>query len=399
MIMQRFTLALLLVLTGLLAPGLAWAVIPTVTVSSPTSPIATSPITFVITFDQPVTGLVAGELTVVNGTLLSLQQVTSGTYSAQWVASVSPTSEGNVSLAVVISAASNAAAESSQASNTCVVVYDTPPVATVTVPVASLSGVTFSIHFNQAWSISDISKLAVTGASISTQGLVSATPYNTYDVQVVPYGNGTVSIQVGAGTFIDSGTLTNAATSGSVTVGAASTGTEAHVTSLQFTSPANRSYATGDAVNLDVIFSRPVTVMGLPIGAPALALNATGSAGITSSAAYVSTSGTHLSLRFTVLAGHYSSALDALSSNALTLGNGGGIVGDDSYLALLTLPAPGSSTSLRGSGVIGINYQPPKDPVDAVAGKSTTNACGLGSGVGVMLTGLLAGLALARRRR
>jgi hypothetical protein len=394
MTMQRFTLALLLLLTGQL-----WAINPTVTITPISGSSATSPITFTITFDQPISGLTVGKLTVGNGTITNLAQVTSGTYSAQWLATVTPTAQGAVTLLVPTSVVQNAASEPNQQSNTATVTYDTAPVATISITTASLSGVTFSIHFDQVWSISDVSKITVAGASITSQATVTATPFNTYDLQVVPYGNGTVSLHVGAGAFVDSGTLTNAAVTGTVTVGTASTGTEARVTSLTFLSAVDRSYSTGDAIDLDVVFSRPVTVQGLPVGAPALALNATGSASTASSAAYLSTTGSHVTLRYTVLAGHYTSALDAVSTSALTLGNAGGIVGDDNFLAILTLPSPGSSTSLRGSGAVGVNYTPPKPPVDSVAGSDTTSSCGLGSGVGLMLGSFLAGMALVRRRR
>ena len=132
---------------------------------------------------------------------------------------------------------------------------------------------------------------------------------------------------------------------------------------------------------------------------PRLTLNSTATSSVAAAAVYQSVSGSTMRMRYTVVSGQSTPALDAISSDALQVGNQGAIVGDDGYLAILSLPNPGSSTSLRGSGAVGINYIPPKPGIGAAAGDDTTDSCGVGSGVGIMLAGGLLLLGWRRRNR
>ncbi len=298
-----------------------------------------------------------------------------------------------MSLQIPAGAAQNAANEDNSLSNLAAVIYDTPPVVTVGVTTASLTSVVFHLGFDQAWSLSDVTRLAVVGGNITAQAADGATPIPGYDVTVVPYGSGTLTLTVGAGTFVDGSSLPNAAVSKPVTVGASSTGSEARVTGLTFVSAVDRTYTTGQAVDLLVNFTRPVTVRGTP----SLQLNATGTATVAAVASYQSASGAQLAFRYVVTDGNYSPSLDAVNSAALVLGANGGIVGDDAFLASTTLPAPGAAGSLSANGPVGINYTPPKPAVDSVAGPDSTDSCGAGSGIGLVLGA--GALAFGARRR
>lgn len=388
-------LRILLLLTALFAS--LTAATPTTTVSTAADSATVSPLTFTITFNQQVQGLLATSLVVTNGTVSNLQAVTAGTLSAQWVATVVPAGQGAVTLQVPAGAAQNSLLEGNQLSNIATITYDTAPIATITVPAASTSSITFRITFDQAWSVVNASLLTVRGASITSQSTVAGSPFPTYDVVVAPYAFGAVTIDAGAGMFADVGNTPSPAASGSATVGPASTGSEAQVTSLRFVSATDRSYVTGEAIDLDVVFSRPVTVLGPVAGNPVLALNAVGSA-TAASATYQSTTSNSLRLRYTVLSGNYTPTLDATSTTALTVGNQGGIIGDDGFLAKLTLPAPGATGSLRASGAIGVNFVSPKPSVHDAAGPDDTKSCGAGSGVALM-GGLGALLMFGLRRR
>jgi hypothetical protein len=149
---------------------------------------------------------------------------------------------------------------------------------------------------------------------------------------------------------------------------------------------------------VEVAFSRPVTVSGAASAAPALALSSTGGSSTAAVARWQSTSGQVLRMRYRVLDGHTSPGLDYLSASALTVGDGGGIVGDDGFLALLPLAAPGSAVSLRGSGAVGVNFTVPKPTPDDVRRSNEPSNCGAGTGI-ALIGAWLVGLLLAGWRR
>jgi hypothetical protein len=108
---------------------------------------------------------------------------------------------------------------------------------------------------------------------------------------------------------------------------------------------ANGTYGIGTTVPIQVTFSAPVNVTGLPL----LALNTTGIA------IYASGSGTNtLTFNDLVGAGHNTADLDYASVNALTL-NAGTINDTGGLSATLTLPTPGASGSLGFNKNIVIN--------------------------------------------
>jgi len=105
------------------------------------------------------------------------------------------------------------------------------------------------------------------------------------------------------------------------------------VTSAVTASSPSGTYGIGQTVDIQVTFSKEVTVTG----APALQLNTTPSR----TATYVSGSGTNvLTFRYAIQISDRTTRLDYASSSALIL-NGGSIVSAAGLPATLALPAPG----------------------------------------------------------
>ncbi len=75
-------------LVALVCTTAGLAAVPSVTVTPTGITVATSPITFTITFSEPVSGLTAGELAVSGGTLAGLQRTAADSLSRIWLATV-----------------------------------------------------------------------------------------------------------------------------------------------------------------------------------------------------------------------------------------------------------------------------------------------------------------------
>lgn len=101
------------------------AVNPSVTISSPASPTtATSPIPFSVVFSEPVTGFVATDVSVTNGTVSSF-----GGTGSSYTLSVTPTAPGPVTVSIAAGVAQDAAGNGNSAATPVTRVY--APVATV----------------------------------------------------------------------------------------------------------------------------------------------------------------------------------------------------------------------------------------------------------------------------
>ena len=110
---------------------------PTVTIDD-VPPTSTGPFTATITFSEPVSGLVASDITVSNATLSDLRAIPGAT---QWTVAVTPTADGPVTLTigsdVAVDAAGNGNAAAPQASSTYAAPTadpDAPPIADPNAP-------------------------------------------------------------------------------------------------------------------------------------------------------------------------------------------------------------------------------------------------------------------------
>ncbi|HEY8957654.1 beta strand repeat-containing protein, partial [Chitinophaga sp.] len=124
---------------------------PAVAVTSTAPAIINAPFNATITFSESVINFVAGDVTVSNGTVTNFTAIDSRTYTI----TVSPTTDGAVTVNVAANVAENIAANGNNASNTLSLINDvTPPsVTSVDVPpngfYKASSIMDFTVHFSE----------------------------------------------------------------------------------------------------------------------------------------------------------------------------------------------------------------------------------------------------------
>ena len=182
---------------------------PTVSIaSSASSPTNGSPIPITITFSESVTGFTSSDLTVTNGSAGSFSG--SGT---TYTASITPSSDGTVSVKVNSGKASDAAGNSNAASSTFSITYDsTAPTVSIDSSASSPtngSPIPITITFNESVSGFTVSDLTVTNGSA---GSFSGSG-TTYTASVTPAADGVVSIRITSGKAADAAGNGNAASS------------------------------------------------------------------------------------------------------------------------------------------------------------------------------------------
>ncbi len=179
---------------------------PSVVVTPPGTVTGGSPITFTLTFSEPVTGLTAPEISVSNGSASPL----SGS-GAVYTIPVTPSAQGAVTCQVTASAAQDAAGNNSTASNIATVSFDNvapvvsigaPSVASTTVgPVSYL--VTYSdTNFVSSTLTSGNIALNATGTASGTVGVSGNGSTRTVTISGIT-GEGTLGISIAAGTATD----------------------------------------------------------------------------------------------------------------------------------------------------------------------------------------------------
>ena len=134
------------------------------------------------------------------------------------------------------------------------------------------------------------------------------------------------------------------------------------------------AYGAGSRINVTVSFSADVSVVGSPL----LRLNTGGSA------AHASSRGPDIALRYEVRPGENAAPLDYAGISALDLGAGAAIVDvGTGRPAVLSLPLPGSPSSLAGSSNITVDTMPPR--VESVYSPSRDAAYAAGEAVRIMV--------------
>jgi hypothetical protein len=172
---------------------------PTVTISTTaTEPTSTSPIPVTITFSESVTGFVAGDITVTNGTAGSFAG--SGT---TYTASITPTTAGLVTVSVASNAAVDAASNGNTASNSLSRTYDNVAPSVVVTSTATdptnLSPFPVTIAFNESVTGFDVSDIAVTNGTAGS----FAGSGTTYTASITPAAVGPVTVSVAANAAVD----------------------------------------------------------------------------------------------------------------------------------------------------------------------------------------------------
>lgn len=191
---------------------------PTVAVTAPSGPTNSSTLNFTIAFSEPVIGLSADAVSVINGTKGAL----SGGGTA-YTLTVIPAGQGDVTCRIPAAATKDPAGNDSEASNLASVTYDSlPPTATIGAPSKTLTKdgpVTYEVNFSEpvtGLSASGIELNSTGGAtgSVATSG--SGTGPYTVAVSGIT-GDGTLGIRVKAGVCADDAGNENTASASSAT--------------------------------------------------------------------------------------------------------------------------------------------------------------------------------------
>ncbi|WPV66730.1 Ig-like domain-containing protein [Chitinophaga sp. LS1] len=317
-----------------------YTVHPTVTLST-TASLVKEAYTVTAVFSEAVTGLAAADFNVVNGTASALTTTDNITYTL----TITPSSDGNVTVSLPVDAAVNKGDNGNTASNTLTTLADltAPAVTNVTVPTngyyKSGSILNFIVTFGETVNVTGTPHIAITmGSSTVYADYVSGTGTSelTFSYTVVNGDQDLDGIAIGV---LNGGSIKDAAgNDGILTLNAPSTAgvlinTIAPVIT-QVSVPANGYYHATQTLDFSVQFSSVVNVTGSPVLPVTI-----GSA--TVSAAYTSGTGTNiLSFTYTVQDGE--NDLDGISLSALT----GTIQDVFTNNADLTLNNAGSTTGV-----------------------------------------------------
>lgn len=183
------------------------SVAPAVSVTPTGTATKGSPITFTITFSEPVTGFSSSSILVSNGTKGSLTG--SG---ATYMLPVTPAGETLVSCLVTAGAASDAAGNPSVVSNAASVTFDTTAPSVSVMPTGGLPNsapITFTITFSEAVTGFTASGISVTNA---TKGTLSGSG-SVYTIPITPTGEGPFTCKVIAGAAQDAAGNSNTVSS------------------------------------------------------------------------------------------------------------------------------------------------------------------------------------------
>lgn len=151
-----------------------------------------------ITFNEDVTGMAAGDLTVSNGNIGSFQPISAREYRA----SIFPTVNGSVTLDIAAGAAQDGTGNDSTAAAQFSVIYDTrAPGITISGPVGPVSGAfTATFTFNE-----DMTGFALEDISVGngTASNFQSASGSVYTAQITAAGDGEVTVDVAAGAAND----------------------------------------------------------------------------------------------------------------------------------------------------------------------------------------------------
>jgi hypothetical protein len=170
---------------------------PTAAVASAASNPTNAAIPVTITFSEPTTNFVVGDISVTNGTAGSFSG--SGT---TYTATITPTAAGTVNINVAAGAATDAAGNGNTVSNTFSTVFDNvAPTVTITSGAPDPTNAPFlvTITFSETTTNFIIGDISVTNG---TAGTFSGTG-TTYTATITPTAAGTVSVSVAAGAATD----------------------------------------------------------------------------------------------------------------------------------------------------------------------------------------------------
>ena len=186
---------------------------PTVTITGVPGHVAnTNPFTVTFTFDEPVSGFVAGDVTVSNGVLGTLTaSAVQSEVGKVWSAPVTPNGDGDVDVTVLANAVTDAAGNTGPAADVSeTAVYDAAaPTVTITLDPAAFNAASDTIEatftFSEAVTGFDLTDVTVDGGSKPNTALVSSQNGKVYTGTFTATGNsGDLTVKVAANAATDS---------------------------------------------------------------------------------------------------------------------------------------------------------------------------------------------------
>ena len=226
---------------------------PTVTITSDASEPVSGPFSVTITFSEPVTGFELADLVVGNGSASELQGS-----EATYMATVTPTASGAVTVDIAAGAAEDGAGNPSAAADQFSITVDTgAPTVTITSdasePVSGPFSVT--ITFSEPVTGFELADLVVGNGSASELSELQGSEA-TYTATVTPTASGAVTVDIAAGAAEDSaGNPSAAADQFSITADL----TPEDTTAPTVTTTSEASEPVSGPFSITVTFSEPVT--------------------------------------------------------------------------------------------------------------------------------------------
>ncbi|NBT57967.1 hypothetical protein EBT16_04200, partial [bacterium] len=169
---------------------------PSVTLSSPANPYVNAPFTVIAEFSEVVNGFTLSDVSVTRANLGSLQTLET---DKKFQFTVTPTSEGTVSLNVIASGVTDPTGNTNTASTSLTRVYDTtrPSVTLSSSSSQNVNGPFLVVAtFSESMASFDSNALSVSGGSTSAPAAISGTNNQQWEFTITPQLSGSVTVQV-----------------------------------------------------------------------------------------------------------------------------------------------------------------------------------------------------------
>lgn len=250
---------------------------PNVTLTSDATDPVSGAFTITATFSEDVTGFVQSEFTIGNGSASNFAATSANVYTA----TITPGSDGPVTVDVAAAVATDAAGNASTAATQFTISNDgTAPAPTITLPGATAEGAfTASFAFSEDVTGFDVSDISVTNGTASA---FTATDARTYSATITPDTVGQLTIALAANAAQDGAGNASTATSQSLNVVFPTTNTNLNLgstvvdptgvsTMVNLTNPGSQAIGYTAASDVNWVGATPAT--GTIPGNGSLSLN------------------------------------------------------------------------------------------------------------------------------
>jgi methionine-rich copper-binding protein CopC len=182
---------------------------PTIAITSSEPDPTNTAVDFKVTFSEVVTGFASGDITIGNGSVTSFVEQTTGLV---WDVTVTPTTDGLVTVNISSGLAIDAAGNGNDAASPYSITFDdNAPIVLISSSESVLTNanpIPITITFNETvtgFALADILSNGTVG------NLVNTTPGLVWTAQVTPSGNGTVTVDINSDIAQDAATNGNTA--------------------------------------------------------------------------------------------------------------------------------------------------------------------------------------------